>query len=41
MPEEILKITEEFMREPFKILVNQEELSLEGINQYYVAIEHE
>ena len=41
MPEEILKITEEFMREPYKILVDKEELSLEGINQYYVAIEHE
>jgi len=41
MPEEILKISEEFMREPFKILVDKEELTLEGINQYYVAIEHE
>jgi len=41
MPEEILKITEEFMRDPYKILVDKEELSLEGINQYYVAIEHE
>jgi translation initiation factor 4A len=41
MPEDILKITEEFMRDPIKILVNKEELSLDGINQYYVAIEHE
>jgi translation initiation factor 4A len=41
MPEEILKITEEFMRDPVKILVNKEELTLEGINQYYIAIEHE
>ena len=32
MPEEILKITEEFMRDPYKILVDKEELSLEGIN---------
>jgi translation initiation factor 4A len=32
LPEEILKISEEFMRDPFKILVDKEELSLEGIN---------
>jgi len=41
MPEEILAISEEFMRDPFKILVDKDQLSLEGINQYYVAIEHE
>jgi len=41
MPEDMLKLTDEFMRDPFKILVDKEELTLEGINQYYVAIEHE
>lgn len=34
-------MTDEFMRDPHKILVNKEELTLEGINQYYVAIETE
>jgi translation initiation factor 4A len=29
------------MREPAKILVKNEELTLEGIKQYYIAIEKE
>jgi len=41
MPDDMLKMTEEFMRDPFKILVDKESLTLEGINQYYVAIETE
>lgn len=32
MPEDMLKLTDEFMRDPFKILVDKEELTLEGIN---------
>lgn len=32
MPADMLQMTEEFMRDPFKILVNKEELTLEGIN---------
>eukprot|EP00359_Climacostomum_virens_P005830 CAMPEP_0204902818 /NCGR_PEP_ID=MMETSP1397-20131031/3895_1 /ASSEMBLY_ACC=CAM_ASM_000891 /TAXON_ID=49980 /ORGANISM="Climacostomum Climacostomum virens, Strain Stock W-24" /LENGTH=390 /DNA_ID=CAMNT_0052071377 /DNA_START=5 /DNA_END=1177 /DNA_ORIENTATION=+ len=41
MPNEILQITEEFMRDPVRILVKNEELTLEGIKQYYIAIERE
>ena len=41
MPIEILKLTTHFMREPAKILVKNQELTLEGIKQYYVAIEKE
>jgi len=40
MPSEILKLTSNFMREDAaKILVKNEELTLEGIKQYYVAVE--
>jgi translation initiation factor 4A len=38
MPPEILRMTEEFMRDPIKILVKKDELTLEGIKQYYIAI---
>lgn len=38
---EILKITKQFLRDPAKILVKNEELTLEGIKQYYIAIEKE
>lgn len=41
MPIDILKLTKHFMREPAKILVKNEELTLEGIKQYYIAIEKE
>ena len=39
MPIDILKLTKHFMREPAKILVKNEELTLEGIKQYYIAVE--
>jgi translation initiation factor 4A len=41
MPQEILKMTDHFMRDPARILVKKDELTLEGIRQYYVAIEKE
>lgn len=41
MPPEILELTEKFMREPVRILAKREELTLEGINQYFVALERE
>jgi translation initiation factor 4A len=41
MPTEILQITEKFMRNPVRILVKKEELTLEGIGQYYVNVEQE
>jgi len=41
MPPEALELTSKFMRNPFKILVKQEELTLEGIRQFYVNCERE
>jgi translation initiation factor 4A len=38
MPEPILKLTEKFMRDPVKIIMEPEQLNLEGITQYYVSI---
>lgn len=39
MPKELSNLTEQFMRDPVKILVKSEMLTLEGIQQYYVALE--
>lgn len=41
MPEEILEISQRFMRNPVRILVKRDELTLEGIKQFYVAVEKE
>lgn len=41
MPNEILAITKHFMRDPKKILVKHEQLTLDGIKQYYIAVEKE
>jgi len=41
MPLEILKVTDKFMKEPVKILVKADELTLEGIKQFYVAIDND
>ena len=38
MPEPIVRITEKFMRNPTKIMMAPEELNLDGIKQYYVAM---
>jgi translation initiation factor 4A len=39
MPVELHKLTEKFMRNPVKILVQAEQLTLEGICQHYVGLE--
>ena len=39
MPPEIEALTDKFMRNPIKILVKAEMLTLEGISQYYVAFD--
>merc|ERR1719336_1959762 len=41
MPNEILKIPNRFMRNPVRILVKKEQLTLDGIKQFYVAVEKE
>ena len=41
MPPEILELTKKFMRNPATILVKNDELTLECIKQFYIAIEKE
>ena len=41
MPPDVLEVTKKFMRDPVRILVQKDELSLEGIKQFYVMIEKE
>jgi translation initiation factor 4A len=41
MPLDVLEVTERFMREPVRILVKKDELTLEGIKQFYIAVERE
>lgn len=41
MPQEVLEVTTKFMREPVRILVKKEELTLEGIRQFYINVERE
>ena len=40
MTNEVLELTKKFMREPIKILIANEELTLEGIKQFYVEVSH-
>jgi ATP-dependent RNA helicase len=39
MSEQVLKLTEKFMRDPVKIIMKPEELTLDGIEQYFVALQ--
>lgn len=41
MPPDVLEVTRKFMRDPVTILVKKEELTLEGIKQFYVNVEKE
>merc|ERR1711957_17721 len=41
MPLDVLEVTARFMREPVRILVKKDELTLEGIKQFYIAVERE
>jgi len=41
MPPEALEITKKFMKNPIKILVKKEEITLEGIKQFYIAVQRE
>lgn len=41
MPTEILSLSDEFMKDPVKLLVKTDNLTLEGIRQYYIAMEKE
>jgi len=41
MPTDVLEVTQKFMRDPIRILVKKDELTLEGIKQFYIAVEKE
>ncbi|KAJ1964269.1 translation initiation factor eIF4A [Dipsacomyces acuminosporus] len=41
MPTDVLEVTTKFMRDPIRILVKRDELTLEGIKQFYISVEKE
>mmetsp|Transcript_8263 Transcript_8263/g.7819 ORF Transcript_8263/g.7819 Transcript_8263/m.7819 type:complete len:414 (-) Transcript_8263:77-1318(-) len=41
MPLDVLEVTQKFMRDPVRILVKKDELTLEGIKQFYIAVDRE
>mmetsp|Transcript_7894 Transcript_7894/g.11945 ORF Transcript_7894/g.11945 Transcript_7894/m.11945 type:complete len:406 (+) Transcript_7894:42-1259(+) len=41
MPLEVLDVTNRFMPKPVRILVKRDELTLEGIRQFYIAVDKE
>jgi ATP-dependent RNA helicase len=41
LPNEVLEMTHKFMTDPIRILVKRDELTLEGIKQFFVAVERE
>ena len=40
IPDDIIELTTKFMNEPENILVKKEELTLEGIQQFYINVKH-
>jgi ATP-dependent RNA helicase len=41
LPASVLELTHKFMNDPVRILVRRDELTLEGIKQFYIAVEKE
>jgi len=41
LPREVLDLTDQFMTDPVRVLVKRDELTLEGIRQFFVAVEKE
>ena len=41
LPRDVLELTTKFMTDPIRILVKRDELTLEGIKQFFVAVEKE
>lgn len=39
MPNDLVTLTDKFMRNPIKVLVKAEQLTLEGISQFFVAVD--
>ncbi|KAJ7117699.1 hypothetical protein C8R44DRAFT_191478 [Mycena epipterygia] len=38
---EVLEVSKKFMKDPVRILGKRDELTLEGIKQFYIAVEKE
>merc|ERR1711977_515496 len=41
MPQDVLEITHKFMTDPILVLVKRDELTLDGIKQFFIAVERE
>jgi len=41
LPHDVLEMTSKFMEDPVRVLVKRDELTLEGIKQFFVAVERE
>ncbi|KAF7635942.1 hypothetical protein Mgra_00004661 [Meloidogyne graminicola] len=41
LPHDVLEMTSKFMTDPIRVLVKRDELTLEGIKQFFVAVERE
>ncbi len=41
LPQDVLEMTYKFMTDPVRILVKRDELTLEGLKQYFIAVEKE
>ena len=41
LPQDVLDLTSKFMNEPVRVLVKRDELTLEGIKQFFVAVDKE
>lgn len=41
LPQEVLELSTKFMTDPVRVLVKRDELTLEGIKQFFVAVEKE
>lgn len=41
IPNDVLELTTKFMRDPVRILVKKDELTLEGIRQFYINVQRE
>ena len=41
LPEELEQLTSKFMRNPYKIMVKAEQLTLQGIAQYFVSVDND
>ena len=39
IPEEVLELSQKFMTNPLKVLIKSENLTLDGIKQFYIAVE--